>query len=232
MVSKGRSNLQAEHAYQVLLAQLRDGRVKSGTFLSMPMLVERFGLAIAAVRDAVKRAEAAGLVVVLPKRGVMVMDAGDEATRECLDLRAVFDCEGARRLIENGGDIPLAALRETHERLRDEALAKMNSDLPGRAIETDLSLHDALATGLGSRLAARLYAENRDRIAIIQNTRPFLADRIVSAMEEHLNIIAAMEANDVDATLATIRAHLRNTLRWWGVRDRKTKASSSSGTGL
>jgi DNA-binding GntR family transcriptional regulator len=232
MPSRGRSDLQAEHAHQVLLGQLRDGGLKSGTFLSMPMLVERFGLPIAAVRDAVKRAEASGLVVVLPKRGVVVMDAGDEATRECLELRAIFDCEGARRLIVNGGDIPLASLREKHERLREDALAKMNPDLPGRAIETDLSLHDALSAGLGSRLARRLYSENRDRIAIIQNTRPFLADRIVSAMEEHLAIIAAMEANDVDATLAAIRDHLHNTLRWWGVRVRQADALASLHMGL
>ena len=206
-----------ERAHQVLIAQLRDGQLKSGTFLSMPMLVERFELPIAAVRDAIKRAEVSGLVTVLPKRGVTIMDAGVEITRECLELRAIFDCEGARRLIESGGTIPLEALKEEHTRLRDEARDKITPDLPRRAIETDLSLHDALSTGLGSQLAARLYAENSDRIAVIQNTRPFVADRIESAMEEHLNIIAAIEAHDVDGAIAAIGDHLRNTLRWWGV---------------
>ncbi len=210
-------DLLTERAHLALIERLRDGRLKSGGFLSMPMLVEQLEFPIAAVRDAVKRAEACGLVTVLPKRGVMVMDAGPKTTRECLDLRAIFDCEGARRLIENRGEIPLAQLREAHERLREEAQTRMTSDLPRRAIETDLLLHDALSAGLGSQLAVRLYDENRDRIAVIQNTRPFLADRIASAMSEHLDIIAAMEARDIDAALATIRAHLRSTLRWWGV---------------
>ena len=183
----------------------------------MPVLVEQLGLPIAAVRDAVKRAEAGGLLSVLPKRGIMIMDAGPETTRDCLELRAMFDCEGARLLIERGGEIPLAALRQEHERLRDEAQAKLTADLPRRAIRTDLSLHDALATGLGSPLARRLYAENRDRIAVIQNTRPFVADRIVPAMNEHLAIITAIEARDTDRAFAEIRDHLRNTLRWWGV---------------
>lgn len=218
-IRPGAPDLLADLAHQALVAGLRDGSLASGSFLSMPMLVERLDLPIAAVRDAVKRAEACGLVSVLPKRGVMIMDAGAETTRECLELRAVFDCEGARRLIGSGADIAFAALREAHERLRDEARDKMTRDLPRRAIATDLSLHDALAAGLGSRLAARLYAENRDRIAVIQNTRPFLANRIVSAMEEHLEIIAAMEAGDADAAFAAIRGHLRSTLRWWGVGD-------------
>ena len=215
--SNGSQNLQTERAFQALISQLREGLLPSGSFLSMPTLVERLGLPIAAVRDAVKRAEASGLVTILPKRGVMIMDAGPEITRECLDLRALFDCEGARRLIENGNPVPLETLRKAHEDLRDTAQTQMTPDLPRRAIEVDLSLHDALSTGLGSRLAQRLYAENRNRIAVIQNTRPFLPDRIVPAMNEHLTIISALEMRDTVAAIEAIRDHLSGTLRWWGV---------------
>lgn len=204
-------------AHQALLARLRDGRLASGSFLSMPMLIQDLGLPMAATREAVKRAEASGLLSILPKRGITVMDAGPETTRECLELRAMFDCEGARRIIKTGADFPLAKLRAEHERLRDAAATRMTAGLPDEAIRTDLSLHDALAHGLDSALARKLYAENRDRIAVIQNTRPFLADRIASAMQEHLAIIDAIEARDVARATSEIRDHLRHTLRWWGV---------------
>lgn len=207
----------SDQAHQALLARLRDGRLSSGSFLSMPMLVEELGLPMAATREAVKRAEASGLLSILPKRGITVMDAGPETTRECLELRAMFDCEGARRIIESRADFPLATLRAEHERLRDAAATEISAGLPDEAIRTDLSLHDALARGLDSGLAQRLYAENRDRIAVIQNTRPFLADRIASAMREHLAILDAIEAHDTPRALSEIRDHLRHTLRWWGV---------------
>ncbi len=209
--------LMADRAYRALVMQLRDGRLASGNFLSIPMLVDQLEMPTAAVRDAVKRAETSGLFTVIPKRGVMVMDAGAQTTRECLDLRAMFDCDGARRLIQSGDDIPLQALRHAHERLRDDVADTLMPGLSARAIETDLSLHDALSAGIRSTLAARLYSENRDRIAVIQNTRPFLPDRIASAMTEHLAIISALEARDVEATVEAIRDHLDNTLRWWGV---------------
>ena len=32
---------------------------------------------------------------VLPKRGVLVMDASAKVTRDCMDLRALLDAEGA-----------------------------------------------------------------------------------------------------------------------------------------
>lgn len=214
---KGAAEGLSERAHEALLTRLRDGHLHSGMFLSMPMLMVMLDMPMAAVREAVKRVEAAGLLTILPKRGITVMDAGPRTTRECLELRAMFDCEGARRIITRGAAFPLATLRADHERLRDEAEQHMTADLPRRAVKTDLSLHDALAEGIGSSLARRLYAENRNRIAVIQNTRPFLPDRIALAMTEHLAILDAIEAGDADGATAGIRHHLHNTLRWWGV---------------
>ncbi|OYX44898.1 MAG: GntR family transcriptional regulator [Rhodobacterales bacterium 32-67-9] len=216
-VAETDQSLLAERAYDALIGALQSGQPASGAFLSMPALVAQLGLPIAAVRDAVKRAEAQGLVSILPKRGVLVMDAGPETTRECLNLRAMFDVEGVRRLVSAGGALPLAELRAAHEGILQAARSGGAPNLPERAMLTDLMLHDAMATGLGSGLAAALYAQNRHRVAIIQNTRPFLRDRIVSAMEEHLAIIDAIVAGDADAAAAAIRTHLDATLRWWGV---------------
>jgi DNA-binding GntR family transcriptional regulator len=212
--------LMADEAYDRLISVLRDGRLASGQFVSMPGLVDLIDLPIAPTREAVKRANVNGLVEVLPKRGVLVMEATAAATRDCMDLRALLDQEGTRRLVAAGAELPLAALRESHEALIADAEREMTPDLPARAVLTDLSLHDALATGLANPLAAEAYRVNRDRIAVIQNTRPFLPDRIVPAMREHLAIIDALEARDADAAdaaVAAIAVHYRLTLRWWGI---------------
>lgn len=217
MTVAAEQSLLAERAYDALIGALRAGRLASGAFLSMPGLVEQLGLPIAAVREAVKRAEARGLVSVLPKRGLLVMDAGPVTTRECLELRAMFEVEGVRRVIATGPAMPLGALRAAHEDVIRAVRGGRATDLSALALRTDLSLHDAMAAGLGDGILAALYADNRNRIAIIQNTRPFLADRIVSAMEEHLAIIDAIEARDAAAAEKAIRLHLAATLRWWGV---------------
>ena len=60
----------------------------------MPGLVELLDLPLAATREAVKRADVNGLVRVLPKRGVLVMDASAKATRDCMDLRRLLDARG------------------------------------------------------------------------------------------------------------------------------------------
>lgn len=207
----------ADQAYERLVSHLREGALTAGQFVSMPGLVDLLDLPLAATREAVKRGDVNGLVRVLPKRGVMVMSADREATRNCMDMRAVLDQEGARRLIAAGAELPLAALRASHVALIEDAERAMTADLPRRAVETDLSLHDALSTGLDNPLLAEAYRVNRDRIAVIQNTRPFLPDRIVPAMREHLAIIEALEARDAEAAVAAIAEHYRITLRWWGI---------------
>lgn len=140
--------LMADRAYERLIGALRGGQLAAGQFVSMPVLVERIGLPLAATREAVKRADVNGLVSVLPKRGVLVMDASPKMTRDCMDLRAILDAEGARRLIASGVVLPLGALRDSHLAMIEAAETRMTPDLPARATATDLSLHDLLATGL------------------------------------------------------------------------------------
>ena len=74
----------ADRAYDRLVAILRDGGLASGQFVSMPGLVDMLDLPIAATREAVKRATVGGLVEVLPKRGVLVMEASPAVTRDVL----------------------------------------------------------------------------------------------------------------------------------------------------
>ena len=209
--------LMADQAYERLVAALREGRLGAGQFVSMPGLVELTGLPIAATREAVKRANVNGLVEVLPKRGVLVMEATADVTRACMDLRAVLDQEGARRLVAAGAPVSLAELRASHEALVAKAERDITPDLPARAVEVDLMLHDALSRGLDNGYAAEAYRANRDRIAVIQKTRPFLPDRILPAMREHLAIIEALERRDAEAAVAQIAVHYRQTLRWWGI---------------
>ncbi|MFO1143175.1 MAG: FCD domain-containing protein [Amaricoccus sp.] len=209
--------LLADQAYDRLIGVLRDGTLGAGQFVSMPGLVEMLDLPLAATREAVKRADVNGLVEVLPKRGVLVMQASAEVTRDCLDLRAILDSEGARRMIAGDGAASLAELRASHEAMIEAAERRMTADLPAQAIATDLTLHDTLAASLGNPLAGEAYRVNRDRIAVIQNIRPFLPDRIVPAMREHLAIIDALERRDAEAAVAAIATHHLATLRWWGV---------------
>ncbi len=217
MRQENKGELLMDKAQEALLAALRSGTLRNGQFISMSQLVDILEFPIAPVREAVKHASTQGFLKTLPKRGVQVMEASPENIRECLDVRLVYDQEGARRRIAGNALEGLESLRRHHEELRDAARAGASGNMPPRAIEVDLSLHNYLGEGLGNSLLTASYAANRTRIAIIQNARPFLQDRIVSAMEEHLTVIEALANRDPDAAAEALRHHCAQTLRWWGV---------------
>lgn len=217
MKSTQDSQLLAHKAQEALWRALRSGKLRDGQFLSVSQLVDLLGCPIAAVRDAVKHGSTLGLLVTHPKRGVQVMEVHPETIRECLDFRLVLDQEGARRRISKNLMEGLEELRQRHEEMGTTVQIAKGRGSTSHAIDVDLSLHDYLAGGLGNSLLATAYEANRMRIAIIQNVRPFLQDRIKSAMDEHLAIIDALVLRDAEAAAQAIRYHHDQTLRWWGV---------------
>lgn len=209
--------LLADKAFLALRELLTGGGLRAGQFVSMPDLVKSIGLPIAPVREAVKRAESAALVRVLPKRGVAVMEATPALIRECFHLRTIFDQEGARQLVRKDAADRLGELRAAHQRVLDAARHGITPSLQREAMAVDWALHSALSDALDNDSARDIYDRNRDRISVIQHSRPLLPDRIVPAMEEHLGIMDAIAAGDEERAAAAVRDHFRQTLRWWGI---------------
>ncbi len=200
-----------------LTEALRRGDLRAGQFLSMPQLVGILGFPLAAVREAVRHAGASGWLDIIPKRGVQVLEARSDAIRDTLDARMALDQEGARRRVQGGALDGLADLRASHQALLSEAMGQGEPELSSRAIGIDLSLHDYLAEGLGNPILRAAYEANRVRMAIFQRVRPFVQERIKSAMQEHLDIITALERRDAGAAVAAVAYHCERTRHWWGV---------------
>lgn len=204
-------------AQTALVLALRQGQLRAGQFLSMPQLVDMLDMPLAAVREATRHGSTAGWLQIIPKRGVQIMDAVPELIQDSLDMRMMLDQEGARRRIRDAQLADLPDLRQAHEDILQRAMGRTLPDLSSRAILVDLSLHDYLAAGLANPLLRDAYDANRIRIAIIQRVRPFVQERVVSAMQEHLAIMDALQARDESGAVQAIAHHCDRTRHWWGV---------------
>lgn len=209
--------LLADQAFQAIKDLLLTGVVRAGKMVSMPELVERSGYPLAPVREAVKHAESVGLVQIIPQRGVQVIEPIPIIIKECFHLRYLMDQEGARILASRMDREHLRALRQAHAEVRDEAGVNLTPELQRRARAVDRELHAVLAAALNNSLAERVYASNHDRISVLQQSQRFLSERIISAMDEHLDILDPILAGDEIRAMQAVRAHFVCTLRWWGV---------------
>lgn len=209
--------LMADKAFLALRNLLTGGGLRAGQFVSMPDLMRILDMPMAPVREAVKRAESAALVRILPKRGVAVMEATPTLIRECFHLRTILDQEGARELVRSDAGNRFEDLRARHGSIIAAAREGITPELQQEAMRVDWDLHTALSEALNNDSAREIYARNRDRISVMQHSRPLLPDRIIPAMEEHLTILDALAAGDENLAANAVRDHYRQTLRWWGI---------------
>lgn len=212
-----RGMLLADQSFLAFRDLLFRGEVRAGQLVSISELMEKTGFPLAPVREAVKHAESTGLVRILPKRGVLIIEPTPDTVRSCFHLRCMLDQEGARILAARLAEAPMQALREEHAAVRDQALEGITSELQQWAMAVDWKLHRALAGSLDNPLAAQVYASNHDRITVLQQSRRLLPERIIPAMDEHLRIIDAVLAGREEDAMRAVRAHLAGTLRWWGI---------------
>lgn len=211
------STLLGDQAYLNLKKLLTTGEIRAGELISIADLSEQIGLPIAPIRDAVKKAEAMGLLQVLPKRGVVVPLGTAKLIDECFRLRAILDLEGARTLVRTKTHHSLHSLRAKHVEVLDKASKNMSLQAQRNALAVDCELHTYLSAALQNDSVTAIYQQNQDKLAIFQSSRPFLPERLICAMREHLEIIDAILEKDEDKAVNLVRIHLAESLRWWQV---------------
>jgi GntR family transcriptional repressor for pyruvate dehydrogenase complex len=196
------------------------------------MLVARFGVSRAVVREAISRLKSDGLVVSRRGSGLYVappargrsfrLDAGALATDlaevgAVLELREAVEVAAAGLAARRRTPAQLAAIGRAHE-----AMAS-TGDWDGEGVAADIGFHRAVAEATGNARFAGFITFLGDSLAeVIRASRaaagePDGARRVT--VEEHARILAAVGAADAAGARRAARAHLRGASGGgWGSR--------------
>ena len=163
-----------------------------GSPVSEAGLVARFGFSKAAVRAALARLRAEGLVLAEPRRGHRIAPLTVRDVREIYDLRLLLEPSAAA---EAAGRIAPGELA----RLRALSAAELDLDDPAsteRFLEANRAVHVSVARAAGNRRRAELVARllddsERVRLAAL---RAGAAGRGLRARAEHQELLDALEA--------------------------------------
>jgi DNA-binding GntR family transcriptional regulator len=179
-----------------------------GEAVSEAQLVETFGYSKAAVRAALARLRAEGLVVAEPRRGHVIAP---------LTMRDVLEIYDLRLLLEPPAAEAAAGRIDPDELARLQALAEPEVDFDDaksaeRFLSANRTIHLAIAETAGNgrtvRILERLLDDSeRARLVALQAGA---AGRGVRAREELQSVLAALEAGDgpraAELMAGTIRA--------------------------
>ena len=199
-----------ETAYRKFMDYLMSGQLRPGLLVSQRELCESTGATIGAMREALKRLEAEGIITLIPQRGVMVREPEEKEINDVYEARAIVEAHAARSYALTGDLEMLADIkRRTQEILELKAETREEAAVLSRQrIDVDDLLHQTILGALNNQAIDEIF--DRFRIQIRVN-RLSVQHRYIDSrpsLREHLVIIEALGRRDGDAAAKAMVTHL------------------------
>ncbi len=194
--------LMRDDVYERIRAGILSCALKPGSLVQENDLALRYEVSKSPVRDALLRLQEQGLVDVLPRKGYRIKPVSVADAADMYEMRALFERACITRAIEHASDQVLRRL----DRFRRSG---KTPDLPSW-ITYNRAFHIAVAAAAGNARmtrAARDIIEEFDRITYMSMPH-FVLDNLPALVDEHAQLIDAMQRRDKRAALAAARGHV------------------------
>lgn len=211
MDDTGEQTTLREKAYESFTHHLLARDVRPGQFISQRRLVELTGLPLGAIREAIPRLEADGLIKTVPQRGLQVAHIDINLIREAFQFRIFLEKEAVAIFTRTASDETIAEMISNHRDIADEAQSGRTSpELDARAQAVDWGMHDAFIDSLGNSIISNAYRVNSIKMRLINQERFRIAGHVKSVMAEHLTILEAIERRSPEEAAERLVAHIKN----------------------
>ena len=197
-------------AYAELRALILAGDLAPGSRLAQADLAERLGISRTPVREALRRLAGEGLVEFHANRGFWTADLGLEAVLRRLEVRLILEPGVAALAAERRTRDDLEALQAAVEREVDAVGAEQAHDA---SREFHLLLAKATANAELERTLEALWIVEVGRRLMAR--RAAVEDWRGHDVEEHGQILEAVEAGDASTASELMAEHVRSALRHW-----------------
>ncbi|MDH4247172.1 MAG: GntR family transcriptional regulator [Deltaproteobacteria bacterium] len=196
-------------AYQMFTQHLLHRDIRPGQFISQRELVELTGMPLGAIREAIPRLEADGLIITVPQRGMQIAHVDLTLIRNAFQFRLFLEREAAALFTLSATDEQLQHIRAAHEAILEEAANGITPELIAKAQAVDWGLHDTLIDAVGNEIISNAYRVNSVKIRLIRQEQTRISDSLVlPVMYEHLTVVEALESRDPVRAATAIANHI------------------------
>lgn len=195
---------------EVVFEALRDaiisGELKPGERLTEVQLAEEMGVSRTPVREAIRKLELEGFVVMVPRKGAYVADISTKDVADVFEIRAALE----------GLAAGLAAERITEEELEElqRLLVKVNESTENHDLDTfvaaDAAFHEALYKASRNDRLVQIISNLREQIQRFRSITLARPGRMKDALEEHKLIVDAISQRNVALARRLAQKHIEN----------------------
>ena len=195
-----------EMVYESLREAIVKQELKPGERLMETELADDMGVSRTPVREAIRKLELEGYVVMIPRKGAFV------AGLSIKDINEVFEIRGALEALAAG----LAASRATNEEIEEmerhlleEASLWGTSDLL-MTIEIDTKFHELIFKASRNNRLLAMVTDLREQVQRFRTTTLAVPGRMKFALDEHRRVVEAIASRNVQQAQKASREHIES----------------------
>ncbi|AEF92987.1 transcriptional regulator, GntR family [Desulfotomaculum nigrificans CO-1-SRB] len=195
-----------EVVFETLREAIITGKLEPGERLMEIQLAEEMGVSRTPVREAIRKLELEGFVVMIPRKGAYVAGISHKDITDVFEVRAALEALAAGLAAER-------ATEEEIENLNRSLIAyseQTNRQNITGIVETDTDFHDLLYKCSRNERLIMIITHLREIIQRVRTVSLSQPGRSKDAIEEHRQIVDAIADRNVELAQTLAREHIYN----------------------
>ncbi|HAE43997.1 MAG TPA: GntR family transcriptional regulator [Lachnospiraceae bacterium] len=195
-----------EVVFLTLRKSILKGELQPGERLMEIQLANKLGVSRTPIREAIRMLEHEGLVVMKPRRGAQVAKITVQELDDVLEVRKSLEMLAIHKACERMTEEDMQAMKDAALRF-EKVVCQEKDDLTALA-EADVAFHDTIYCGTRNRRLIQILGNLREQMYRFRIE--YLKDEDIrkSLIDEHQEIMNAVERRDISAAVDLIAAHI------------------------
>lgn len=169
-------------------------------------LAEELGVSRTPIREALRKLELEGFIVMVPRKGAYVADISIKDIADVFEIRAALEGLAAGLAAERITDEEL----EYMERCLAEKAEAIKTSNMEKLIEADTNFHEAIYKASRNERLYTIISNLREQIQRFRSTSLAVPGRMKLSLDEHRTIVEAIESRDVVLARQVAQEHIEN----------------------
>jgi len=195
-----------EIVFETLREAILTGQLKAGERLMEVQLAEEMGVSRTPVREAIRKLELEGLVVMIPRKGAYVADISTKDIADVFEIRSALEALAAALACER---ITEDELEELERLLVKIAECAEKNDLE-TLVQLDTQFHDILYRASRNDRLVQIINNLREHIQRFRTSSLATPGRMRETVEEHKALVEAISSRNVELAQRLAQEHIEN----------------------
>jgi DNA-binding GntR family transcriptional regulator len=195
-----------EIVFEAIREAIINGDLKQGERLMETQLADEMGVSRTPVREAIRKLELEGFVVMIPRKGAYVAGLSLKDIVDVFEIRAALEALAGSLAAERMTDNELEELERLLVRIGECAERKDVEQF----VELDTQFHDILFQASRNARLSQMINNLRDQIQRFRATSLAYPGRLKYAFDEHKKIVEALSERNSELVAILAKDHIES----------------------